>query len=186
MIELINTNYPNYEYYEIETFFNLLNNKNINDILDELLRDLDCTKLLKDGRQIQKTSDNRYKRTFYLFIRCMFRLDNPFVYNHYYDELLKVHKNNMEFEEVYKEPVKNNKSQTKTKKKKVENKFFRSVTHDMFTNEVKYIYWNPKTNEEIISTNGDLLEELNNNIKKKKPKTSNIVVPKGIVYKFNF
>ena len=31
----------------------------------------------------------------------------------------------------------------------------------MFTGEVKYIYNNPKTGEEIISSDGNLLDELN-------------------------
>ena len=44
---IIDTNYPNYEYMDYNTFIGLIANKNIYDALDEIIRNIDCTKRTK-------------------------------------------------------------------------------------------------------------------------------------------
>ena len=188
---IINTTYPPYGYLDTELYFNLLKKHNNNYVacLDELLNELDCTRLNKKGQQLISTEHYSYENTIYLYIRILLRIKNEITYNAYYDILLKRHNANLEFESEYKTPVisKTKKAKTdKPKKIKVENKFIRKVTIDLFTDKEVYIYFNPKTGEEIESDNPNLLDELNERLKRKsKVKSNNYIKPEHLHFNFN-
>ena len=181
---IINTDYPNYEYSDYDSWINSIRQYGLLGFMNNLIRDLDCTRLLKNGQRIIYTNAYNYNRLVYQYIRCLFYITNPIIYNKYLDILLTTHNNNLEFEEYYKEPMKIDKTK---KKPKVKNEFVRAISHDMFTGEIKYLYSNLKTGEEIISNDPNLLEELNKPKRKKKDKVedlSNWKIPTGVVFKF--
>lgn len=160
----INTNYPNYEgfrYYIYEQELTL----NPEKACDKILKDIDCTKLSKDGKQLRKTTDLMYEEDCYKYLRHLFRITNFIVYNQYLDKLIAQDIVNKEFESNYKSPVKE--TSTKKKSTKISNKYTKAITYDMFTNEEQYIYENLKTGDRIISKDPNLLDSLNNKIKKK-------------------
>ena len=184
---VIDTNYPNYSYNETEKYFYILNKFNtIEGSINYILSDLDCTRLTKDGKRICTTNSFMYDNYVYLYIRFLLRIKDYALYNKYYELLLSIHNNNLKFEETFIEkPVVKNNKKTKTKKQKVDNKFIRKITYDLFTNEPHYIYFNPKTSEEINSDNPDLLEELNNKKKNVRKVSKMVSVPTGIIFNFN-
>lgn len=183
---IINTNYPNYSYNETEKYFYLLNKfNNIEDSINYILSDLDCTRLTKDGKRICTTNSFMYENYIYLYIRFLLRIKDYVLYNKYYNLLLKIHNNNLEFEKTFIEkPIDKKKKVVKSKKQKIDNKFIRKVTYDLFTNEPHYIYFNPKTGEEINSDNPNLLDELNNKTKNVRKVSKMVPVPTGIVFNF--
>lgn len=161
----IDTNYPNYEgarYYSYEQELK----QRPEDVCERLLNYLDCTKLNKNGIQLNKTSNLMYDEACYKYIRHLFRITNFIVYNQYLDKLIAQDIVNKEFESTYTPPVKG--KPTKKKSNKAVNKYIKTVTYDMFTNEEQYLYENPKTGDSIISKNPDLLDILNNKPKKQK------------------
>ena len=184
---VIDTNYPNYSYNETEKYFYILNKFNtIEGSINYILSDLDCTRLTKDGKRICTTNSFMYENYVYLYIRFLLRIKDYALYNKYYELLLSIHNNNLKFEETFIEkPVIKNNKKTKTKKQKVDNKFIRKITYDLFTNEPYYIYFNPKTGEEINSDNPDLLDELNNKKKNVRKVSKMVSVPTGIIFNFN-
>ena len=183
---IINTDYPNYSYNETEKYFYLLNKFNtIEGSINYILSDLDCTRLTKDGKRICTTNSFIYENYIYLYIRFLLRIKDYILYNKYYELLLNIHNNNLEFEKTFVEkPVDKKKKVVKSKKQKIDNKFIRKVTYDLFTNEPHYIYFNPKTGEEINSDNPNLLDELNNKTKNVRKVSKMVPVPTGIVFNF--
>ena len=75
---IINTTYPPYGYLDTELYFNLLEKHNNNYVacLDELLKELDCTRLNKKGQQLISTIHYSYENTIYLYIRILLRIKN--------------------------------------------------------------------------------------------------------------
>lgn len=166
----INTNYPNYDSLIYYTSYEYDINKDYIEVLDELLKDLDCTKLYK-GKQIISTNSIAYKDKIDRFIRISFRIPikEYIIYNNYINKLLNVHNNNIEFEEELNKEIINIPNKTK-RKKKVANQYVRMETHNLFTGELEYDYTNFATGHTIYSKNPNLLEELNAPKKKNKPK----------------
>lgn len=171
----IDTNYSNYDaikYYSYETTLQTP----IEEMLQSYLSDLDATKLCKTSKglvQIVSTNSFRYKEIVERFIRTLFRIpySDYIIYNFFLDALMKRHQENIEFElnfnsiqTVKEKPIKNN------KKSKVPNKYVRSETHNLFTGELVYDYTNFATGDSFVSSNPDLLEELNAPKKKKEKK----------------
>lgn len=161
----INTNYPNYEGARYYSYEQELKQKP-EDVCDRLLDYLDCTKLNKDGIQLNKTTNLMYEEHCYKYIRHLFRITDFVVYNQYLDKLIARDTENREFESTYISPVKG--KATKKKSNKAENKYIKTVTYDIFTNEEQYLYENLKTGDSIISKNPNLLDTLNNKPKKQK------------------
>lgn len=140
---------------------NIKDTKTDNDIcemLNLLLIYLDCSRMLS-GMPINRTTNIRYKDELGEYWYYLLKFNNQLLYNEYFDKLINLHTKNIIVENSRIKEVKP--KVTKTKKDKVENKYFRYTTKDMFTNEEVFVYRNPKTGDEITSTNPDLLEELN-------------------------
>lgn len=161
----INTNYPNYEGARYYSYEQELKQKP-EDVCNRLLDYLDCSKLNKDGIQLNKTTNLMYEEHCYKYIRHLFRITDFVLYNQYLDKLINLDAANKEFESTYTPPVKG--KATKKKSNKAENKYIKTITYDIFTNEEQYIYENPKTGDSIISKNPNLLDTLNNKPKKQK------------------
>lgn len=160
----IDTNYPIYEghrYYAYEQ--ELTYNPEL--VCDEILKDIDCTKLMKNGIQFHKTTDSMYDENCYKYIRHLFRIKDFIKYNQYLDKLIAQDIANKDFESNLKPPVK---KESPKKVARVSNKYTKTITYDMFTNEEQYLYENPKTGDSFISKNPNLLDELNSPKPKKK------------------
>ena len=102
-------------------------------------------------------------------------------YNDYCELLFAVHNKNIEFELANPE-IKEKPTKKRTKKVKIENKYIREETSDLFDGHTTYIYSNFKTGDVIYSDNPNLLEELNKP-KEKKKKTK--VVQGSFTFNFN-
>lgn len=166
---VIDTNYNNYDAAFYYSYEHLLHTP-VKKVLDNLLSDLDATKLYK-GNQILPTNSWRYEETVERFIRTLFRIPiyNYVLYNEYVELLLNRHKENLEFEATYKKPEPEVKKKTKgTSKKKVQNIYVRTETHNLFTGELEYDYTNFATGDSFISSDPNLLEQLNAPKRKKK------------------
>ena len=169
--ENLNLDYPKIDYTTFKRIRYYNNDFDLINILDDIIKDLDCTIEYDCGRPrminypIYTMSLSKY--CFYLS-----RITNQFVYNKYVDKVIKRHIDNLifEYEHPYVPPISKKKSTTK-KKKFPPNKFFKQVTHDLFTGKEKYIYINPRTREEIISDNPNMLDELNAPQKKERKKS---------------
>ena len=189
---IVDTNYPGYGYLDTELYFEFLRKHNEDYIscLNELLdTELDCTRINKKGKQLITTISYSYEMTIYLYIRILNKIKDYVVYNTYYDLLMNKHNDNLDFEKYYTVEIPQKKTKVKkekVKKVKVENKFIRKVTSDLFTNKEIYIYFNPKTGEEIESDNPNLLDELNERLKnKRKSKSNNYIKPEHLHFNFN-
>ena len=166
----INTTYPNYDgiqYYKYENLFQTP----VEETLDKLLVELDCSKLCA-GKIVIPTNSFRYDEVVETYIRMLFRIPiyNYVLYNKYVEKLLNRHNENLEFENNFKPEVKET---TKAKgkkisKKKVPNIYVRTETHNLFTGELEYDYTNFATGDSFISSDPNLLEQLNAPKKKKK------------------
>lgn len=141
---------------------NIKDTKTDNDIceiLNLLLIYLDCSRMLS-GMPINRTTNIRYKDELGEYWYYLLKFNNQLLYNEYFDKLINLHTKNIIVENSR---IKEDKPKiTKTKKAKVENKFYKQgYTVDMFNGTKMYVYVNPKTEAEILSPNPDLLDELN-------------------------
>lgn len=180
----INGNYDNYDavrYYKYENLFQTPVEK----MLDDLLVELDSSKLCA-GKIIIPTNSFRYDDIVETYIRFLFRIPlyNYTMYNKYVDKLLNRHKENLEFEANYNNNnVISVKGKKVSNKKKVPNIYIRTETHNLFTGELEYDYTNFATGHSFISSNPNLLEELNTPKKKVKKKVKK---EKEIKFFFDF
>lgn len=178
--EYININFDiDYSFYKDIT--QLPNDTEIIKHLNYLLHCIDCTIIYDCGANCILGSyiyELRIKEYYYFLLK----IKNQFLYNEYLDKLIDQINKNIEFEHN-KPKIINKKEKIKTNKTKVLNKFIRQETTDLFTGEKTYQYINQKTNEIIISSDGNLLETLNNKEKKKK-KESKVVSMSGIIFNF--
>lgn len=163
--------YPdvNYEYWKRTKEFK--DDIELTNILDNILKDLDCTRKLGE-QHLNSTIYPKYKFTLTSYYYYLIKLQDQFLYNKYLDKLINRHNYNIVYEKCLTNKPKEIKSSPK--KKTAPNKFYRYITHDMFTNEVIYLYINAKTGEEIRSSNPNLLDELNNKKKIKQTKQNSI------------
>lgn len=172
MLEIkIDTNYNNYDAMKYYSYENLLLSP-VKELLDKLLNELDATKLYK-GNQVTPTNCWKYEETVERYIRTLFRIPiyDFVLYNNYVKLLLDKHNQNLEFEANYSKPQPEVKVKNKTSnKKKVPNIYIRSEIHNLFTGELEYDYTNFATGDSFISSNPNLLEELNAPKRKKKNK----------------
>lgn len=160
------TNNEDYLVFE-ESIIDYCNWRNIKDtktdndiceILNLLLIYLDCSRMLS-GMPINRTTNIRYKDELGEYWYYLLKFNNQLLYNEYFNKFIDLHAKNIVVEHSR---IKETKPKvTKTKKVKVEDKYFKYATKDMFTNEEVFVYRNPKTGDEITSINPNLLEELN-------------------------
>lgn len=169
--------YPHVDYsYWIRA--NVQTQEDVINKLDCILKDLDCSRVYSIGRPMM-IEYPIYNTLLNDYLYYLLKIDNQFVYNLYIDLLLIRHVDNVIFQ--YNNPINEKVSKSKekkTKKTKVENKYLRRETKDLFTGETIYFYENPKTGDSIESKNPNLLEELNKPKRnKKETKTKSTAVP---------
>lgn len=175
--EELKLEYPSIDYMKFKSIYEYNNDFDLINILDKILKKLDCTIEYSCGRTCVTTFPI-YNMTLSEYYFYLIRINNQFIYNNYIDKLIKRHIDNLifEYEHPYIPPT-NKKKVTSKKKKLPPNQFFKQVTHDLFTNKETYIYTNPRTKEEINSDNPNLLDELN--APKKRERKSSIKIKRG-------
>lgn len=183
-INYLEVQYPIIDYGKFKRLHEYNNDSNLIKILDNILKDLDCTKEY-NGVRFRTTTYPIYSMflsDYYFYVN---KIVNQFIYNEYIDKLIKRHIDNIVFEHDNSYIV--NTKSNKKKKKSPPNKFVKYTTKDMFTNKSKYVYCNYKTDEQVESDNPDLLDKLNSKISKRKQnnKRKQIGVPLSAMT-FNF
>ena len=183
-ISYLEVTYPIIDYGKFKRLHEYNSDSDLIKILDNILKDLDCTKEY-NGVRFRTTSYPIYSMflsDYYFYVN---KIVNQFIYNEYIDKLIKRHIDNIVFE--HDNPYIVNTKSNKKKKKSPPNKFVKYTTKDMFTNKSKYVYCNYKTDEQIESDNPDLLDKLNSKISKRKQnnKRKQIGVPLNAMT-FNF
>ena len=174
--------YMDYNKWQIDLY--LLNTKDLYDILNDFLKDLDCTRLYKSGRPMM-TTYSQYKIIIAEFLKVLNKIPGYSIYNEYIDKLINRHEENIAFE--FNNPIVKKKPNNSKKQRERPNKWIKAITNDIFTGEERYVYENLKTGEIITSGNPNLLDELNS--PKKKEKKQKITQPKiisteGIIFNF--
>lgn len=183
-INYLEVQYPIIDYGKFKRLHEYNSDSDLIKILDNILKDLDCTKEY-NGVRFRTTTYPIYSMflsDYYFYVN---KIVNQFIYNEYIDKLIKRHIDNIVFE--YDNPYIVNTKSNKKKKKSPPNKFVKYTTKDMFTNKSKYVYCNYKTDEQVESDNPDLLDKLNSKISKRKQnnKRKQIGVPLNAMT-FNF
>lgn len=174
----------NIDYATFKTIRDFKTDEDICIILDDICKDIDCTREIK-GQRVCMTTYPIYVMKLQQYAWYLNHLQNQILYNKYYNIITKIHQNNIDFENNNPYiPIINK----KVRKQKVLNKFFKTTTYDIFTGDVIYEYENPKTGERITSKDGDLLEKLNapkcKKVKQSVSKDKKCVPMKFMTYKF--
>ena len=183
---VLTISYPKFVDYSYWITKNVQTQDDVFDKLNQIIKDMDCTREYSCGRPMM-TSYLNYLSLIEDFVYYLMKIDNQFIYNKYIDKLISRHIDNILFEHNNPVIVKSKGKTKKVSKPKVENKFLRRETKDLFTGETIYFYENLKTGESIESKNPNLLDELNNKPKKvkKEPKTkSNAVSLSAMTFSF--
>lgn len=181
--DYINLNINDYsiDYFKWIRLKQFKNDNDVINILYDIIIDLNCEIIYDYGRPMT-TSSFSYNDKISEYFYYLNKLNNHILYNKYLDRLITRHIDNIIFE--YLNPVAPV-IKTKSKKKKVKNEFVKFKSKDLFTGEDNFIYENPKTGEKIISSDGNLLEELNKK-KKKEKRIKEIGVPiSAMMFNFN-
>lgn len=164
---IVDTSYPNYDGMQYYRYEHLLHIDCIKVLNDLLANSINCTRTLNNGQQIVKTKDFRYEEDVFKYIRILLKLNNPILYNEYWEKLMNIHKENKEYEAYLESIPKVNAIKHKVSKRntnnktKTENKWFRRESNNLFTGELVYEYYNLRTGESFYDSNPDLLDELN-------------------------
>lgn len=180
----MNVNLHNYTVTQWISYYSKLERYGIIGYLDELLWDLDCSRLYK-GQQIITTDCFAYKDLIEHFYRTHAKLTNYIIANKYYEKLIKLHEDNIDFEKAFNNTyVEEKPKKVRPKTPKIKNEFIKHETTDMFTGETLYTYDNLKTGESIVSENPNLLEELNAKPKKEKVKKVTTIQISNLTFNF--
>lgn len=166
---ILKLEYPNVDYEFWKRTKEFKNDIDLCKILDDILKNIDCRKEF-NGCRMCMTTYPMYNIMVSKYYYYLIKINNQELYNKYLDKLINLHNINVIFE--YCNPIKKETKEIKTKSKLPPNKYYRYLTHDLFTNEEIYLYINPRTNHEVRSNNPNLLEELNS--KKKKVKQTKV------------
>lgn len=171
--------YIDWNKWQIDQY--VFHNKDLYVILEDYLKDLDCTRNYKSGRpmMIQYT---QYKIIIAEFLKILNKIPSYSIYNEYIDKLINRHIENILFE--FNNPIVKKKPSQSKKQKAKPNKWIKAVTNDIFTGEERYIYENLKTGEIITSGNPNLLDELNAPKKKVKEVTPKVISSEGVIFSF--
>lgn len=172
------------DYFKFKRIEDFNNDVDLCKILDNILTKIDCTKETNYGR-VCTTDCFMYNDSLSEYYFYLLKIKNQLIYNEYVDKVIKRHIDNIIYE--YNIPANTavvKSKPVKTKKKSIPNKFVKRVSIDIFTGEEIYYYTNLKTNEEVRSTNPNLLDELN--APKKKIKKKEIGIPiSAMTFNFN-
>lgn len=182
----LNFDLLNIDYNKWIIFIKNIETKDIEFLLYDILNDLNCTKEFKCGRPMM-TSYPMYNILLIEYFRLLYKIQDYKLYNEFFNKLINRHINNIIFE--YENPLTNNKTKSKTKKDKVKKPLWlKSVSTDLFTGKIQYIYENTKTKEIIINDDENYLDKLKE-IKQTKSKKNKVISTldtsiKGITFKF--
>lgn len=135
--------------------------KSDDDII-KILNDLLYTDLnVAKEKVAYNTKSFTYDNKLSIYYFYLVKVNNQIIYNNYIDKLIKVHINNLEFENnnihINQNIVVKHKRNKNTK-----NKYIKHTTKDLITGEITYHYGNDRLGKEIISTNPNLSDNLNN------------------------
>lgn len=176
---IVNTDYPMYN--DINYYSYIRDNiKTPIENCESFLIDLDIKRILINNKPMLTTNCFRYENLIYRYIRQLLKITDPVKYNYYFDKLINLHKENQKYEddladiELNKLAPKNKQITKTSKKNKPKNIFIRAETYNLFTGEVMYAYDNFATGESFVSSDPNLLEELNAPKNKKNKKKDNI------------
>ncbi len=164
--------YPEIDYFSFKHIKDYDNgDTDLINILNDLLKTLDCTIEYSYGR-ICMTSYILYTTNLSHYYFYLTRISNQILYNQYIDKVIQRHIDNLIFEYEHPYTPPDNRKKSKSKKTKLPpNKFIKRVTHDMFSGKETYLYYNPRTKEELYDDNPDLLDKLNAPKKKERKKS---------------
>lgn len=135
--------------------------KSDDDII-EVLNDLLYTDLnVAKEKVAYNTNSFTYDNKLSIYYFYLIKLNNQITYNNYIDKLIKVHCNNLEYEanNIY---TKQNIIIKHKRNKTVKNKYIKHTTKDLITGKTIYYYGNDRLGKEVISTNPNLSDSLNN------------------------
>lgn len=160
------------------------NDTEICTVLNNILKELDCTREYSCGRPMMTYLSN-YKITISNYYYYLLKLNNQFLYNNYINYLINRHIKNIlfEYEHPY-SPTKIVKKKRNSKKRIIEDKFIKQETIDMFTGNKKYFYINAKTGEQFESSNPNLVDELKQRKKKEKVSKRGAVPISAMTFSF--
>lgn len=185
---ILTVKYPdiNYSYWKNLKPYNTDDELSI--ILCSIAIDLDCSIIFGDKRLIQ-TSNMMYDYNISLYYYYLLHMEDQELYNFYFDCLITLHRDNIDFELNNPIIIPTPKEMIKSKAKpKINGKFVRQITRDMFNGEETYIYSNSKTGETINSEDPNLLDSLNGikpiKGKKVKQSKSNVVPISSMTFTF--
>ena len=149
------------------------NDKDLENILSNILKDLNIKKLV-DGMIRFTIESPRYQSMLSEYIYYVEKFNNHFKWNEWIDILIETHLLNIDFQKNYIPPVKGTTNKTKSKdiNNKAKNQFYKRETFDLFNQEKIYEYINPKTGEIIKSYNPNLCDRLNEELHKNKKHTT--------------
>lgn len=145
--------------------------EDIYDILVSILKDLDMSRTISG--MLPCTLDSvRYSSSMSEYIYYLEHTINQLNYNHWIDVLIQRHIMNIIIERNFVPPViqKTKDKKLISKKDNLKNMFYRRQTFDLFTEEAKYEYINPKTGEIVTSSDPNLCDKLNEELEKIKNK----------------
>ena len=115
--EELKLEYPSIDYMKFKSTYEYNNDSDLIVILDDIIKELDCTIEYDCGRP-KVTTFPIYNMTLSKYYFYLSRITNQFIYNKYVDKVIKRHINNLvfEYEHPYVPPVSKKKSTTKKKK----------------------------------------------------------------------
>lgn len=152
-------------------------NKDVINSLNDILKNLDCTREYESGRPMM-TTFAMYKSNIDDYYYYLLKLKDYNLYNMYIDLLINRHRANIIFE-YYNPyiPKSVSKKKRNSKKRIIPDKFIKQKTTDIFTGEEVYHYDNLKTGEHYESSNPNFLDELKSRKKKKEKRIKRTGVP---------
>lgn len=171
-IEITNLTYQEWQnkQYEEESMAYSSTGDKIQYILDAL------NPTLYKGEIYFGTNTIAYKKQLSEYFKTLYTINDYVLYNYYIDKLIDKIKQNLKYEywatmkEFTHKSVHNSTNNKKpVGRVRIKNEWIKHETKDMFTGKTMYLYENLKTGETQESESPDLLLELNNPKKAKKP-----------------
>lgn len=132
-----------------------LNNKGTINLLESILKDIDCTRVYSCGSVIN-TIDISYSINILKYLYILNEIENGLQESTIYiykQRLIERHNENIIFEKEH--PINNTIVKTKRNKTKVA----KYKTKDLFTNEDVYLLEDQKTKKHIVTKNKNLLDK---------------------------
>lgn len=176
-------NYPDIDAIKWRNFSDELN-KNLYKAIEDRIKYINIS--IYDNPCIKDINSYHYVHTLEDLYWFLLHINNPFIYNYYFNLIINIHKQNIyDFNnQIPIEEIKKTKKNSNTKQRKIANKYKLTVVRNIFTGETEYEYYNPVTEDKIISDNPNLLSELNTKKKKEKKVKSKVINMNNICISF--